>query len=1094
MKEKRILTFRSGEQQQQECLEWLTENAVPRQGACIIGGSRVAADELVRSLADVKGGIAGVSRYSLIHLACELAGPGLARGNKLPLTSLSEAAILKRVIHKVLLRHALRYFAPVAEMPGFARALGATLNHLQLDRVEESRLIELGPAGEDLALFLKSYRDELSESGLADRSQILACAESALASRSGALPVVLLDCRLRGVAEIEFIGALLEWASASLATVQEGDELGLESLRAAYACELEPWDRSSTRQPVESRLERLRKGLFGPDAAEVDPASDDSLSFFSAAEESRECVEIVRQIRDSVSKGVRFDEVAVLLRQPFLYFPLIEDAFRRAEIPVFMTRGTRRPHPSGRAFLALLQCASENLSASRFAEYLSLGQVPQPDPQGAPPVQVVEWVAPSNEQLVLKTVLEEPHNEEDEVAAVPEDASESAAVVAGNLRTPHRWEQLLVDASVIGGKERWESRLRGLARELELQLRRLDPDEEAQQKRLRRKIHFLGHLTRFAEPLVAELDGLREPAKWSNWLSRLELLAGMSLRWPASVLSVLSELRPMAEVGPVALDEVEAILTERLKFLQTEPSGSRYGKVFVGGLDEVSGMAFRAVFAPGLAEGVFPQKPREDPLLLDRDRARIGLPLSLERANHDERLLLRTAVSVASERLTISYPRMELAQGRPRVPSFYFLDVLRAAEGRLPDVRELERRAAAASISRLGWPAPPRPETALDDSEYDLARLESALHAQVSPPRGEARFLLEVNAALARSLRSRWSRWSARGFSKSDGFITEDPEALELIRQESMYRRSFSPTALQNFAHCPYRFFLYAVHRLQLREEQVAIEQMDPLTRGALFHEVQFKLFNHLQERGELPIRPENRQAVEAQAESLLQEVSDHFLQELAPAIPSIWEGAVNGLAADLRGWIRRVAESKGDWIPYRFEYAFGLPVDSDRDSHSQPDPVQVFDGILLRGSIDLVESDRKGQFTRVTDHKTGKPPRAAHLVVNGGEILQPILYGVAAETLTQRPVLEGRLSYCTQRGDFQVRSVTLDDLNQEKARHVLGVIEDSIQQGFLPAAPNQGACRLCDYRSVCGPYEELRVARKRPDRLEAITRIRGLP
>ena len=47
-------------------------------------------------------------------------------------------------------------------------------------------------------------------------------------------------------------------------------------------------------------------------------------------------------------------------------------------VPAWFDRGTRRPHPAGRAFLALLACAAEGLSASRFAEYLSLGQLPEP--------------------------------------------------------------------------------------------------------------------------------------------------------------------------------------------------------------------------------------------------------------------------------------------------------------------------------------------------------------------------------------------------------------------------------------------------------------------------------------------------------------------------------------------------------------------------------------------------------------------------------------------------------------------------------------------------------------------------------------------
>ena len=36
----------------------------------------------------------------------------------------------------------------------------------------------------------------------------------------------------------------------------------------------------------------------------------------------------------------------------------------------------RLPDPAGRAFFALLECAAEGVSARKFAEYLSLGQVP----------------------------------------------------------------------------------------------------------------------------------------------------------------------------------------------------------------------------------------------------------------------------------------------------------------------------------------------------------------------------------------------------------------------------------------------------------------------------------------------------------------------------------------------------------------------------------------------------------------------------------------------------------------------------------------------------------------------------------------------
>ena len=87
-------------------------------------------------------------------------------------------------------------------------------------------------------------------------------------------------------------------------------------------------------------------------------------------------MEIVRRVLQEAARGVPFDEMAVLLRAPQTYSGLLEHAFARAGVPAWFERGTRRPDPAGRAFLALLACADESLSARRFAEYLSLAQVP----------------------------------------------------------------------------------------------------------------------------------------------------------------------------------------------------------------------------------------------------------------------------------------------------------------------------------------------------------------------------------------------------------------------------------------------------------------------------------------------------------------------------------------------------------------------------------------------------------------------------------------------------------------------------------------------------------------------------------------------
>src|SRR5689334_1145460 len=126
-------------------------------------------------------------------------------------------------------------------------------------------------------------------------------------------------------------------------------------------------------------LDRTRVFLFAAQAPQS-PAWDDSLDYFSAPGEGAECVEICRRIRRA---GVPFDRIAILLRDPDRYHPFIEEAMRRAEIPAWFSRGVMRPDPAGRAFLALLECAREGCSATRFSEYLSLGQVPSAESNGA---------------------------------------------------------------------------------------------------------------------------------------------------------------------------------------------------------------------------------------------------------------------------------------------------------------------------------------------------------------------------------------------------------------------------------------------------------------------------------------------------------------------------------------------------------------------------------------------------------------------------------------------------------------------------------------------------------------------------------------
>ncbi len=876
--------------------------------------------------------------------------------------------------------------------------------------------------------------------------------------------------------------------------------------------------------------------------------------------EPRECVEIVRSIQAEAAQGVPFDQMAVLLNSPGEYRSHLEEAFSRAEIPAYFVKGTTAPDPAGRAMLALLSCAADGLSARRFAEYLSLGQVPQPE---ASKNLDSRWVGPSDELVASVVEAEDEETERrgdgetggkggrrtrpsdpgapdepanSELAADPEQRE----VIEGALRAPARWERLLVDSAVIGGKDRWIRRLKGLANELLLRIKEIAPEEEAKVESIKKQLRDLDALNAYALPLIERLASLPYKTNWGEWLAHLRELAVYALRAPEGVLATLADLEPMERVGPVDLYEVQLVLSPRLHDLGVKPPLRRYGAVFVGSVDSARGLSFQVVFIPGLAERIFPRKIVEDPILPDEQRRNTGTAgLTTRRGRLElERLALRIALGSARERAYLSYPRIDVQQSRPRVPSFYALEALRAAEGVLPGFEEIAARAESTTRSRLGWPAPERPEAAIDEAEYDLALLASLVEANDEGATGRAHYLLTANTHLARALRARSRRWLRR-WTPNDGLVDPDELARQSMASHQFSARSFSATALQNYASCPYRFFLSAILRLEMRQEPAAIEVIDPLTRGSLFHETQFEVLTNMKAAGLLPLRQgpsfrggasdgqegpawEREEGLFLNGEEgrtlhreegrpqsgaptmdsmgrafdlvdrALDRLAGEYEDKLAPAIPRVWEDGINSIRADLREWLRRMADSDDGWVPEKFELSFGLtdrgPRDSDPDSVSEP--VEIIGDLKLRGSIDLVERHSSGRF-RVTDHKTGKARAAKETIVGGGKYLQPLLYALAAKKVLNEGVESGRLYYCTAAGGYEERVVPLDEFTLQTVTTVLTTIRQGLADAFLPAAPEEGACGWCDFLAVCGGLEEVRTRNKPKDRLVQLKRIR---
>lgn len=508
-----------------------------------------------------------------------------------PLERVAAWGCLQRALQEAGPQH----FTPIAHLPGFAVALGRTLAECRQLGVEP-------PFGELPGV----YQQVLDEEGLLDQP-LPAALRSGL--ELGPLEAVLgVDLDLSTAPRRQLWEQLTRrYPNALLVQPGEGPDLG--------------------------PLAPVRASLF---AAELHSHPGGAVKILGASQPLAECRELAREMLAQAERGVLWQEMAVFLSHAEGYLTPLQTALQRARIPAYFTQGLRRPDPQGRAFLTLLECARERLSARRFSEYLGLTE------------------------------------------------------------QPSRWQQLLEEAGVIETLPRWQACLPALGRLRRRQIEQLEREEPEHPKKAayQQDLLDLEGLQNFARPLLAELQALSTARLWGEWVAALEPLARQRLTRPQAVLELLDQLHPLREMGPASLETVVATLRPHLVELRQPPTGHRYGQVFVGNLGEAGGRSFKVVFLPGLAERRFPAPLREDPLLSDDDRQRLSPDLlTTRRRSQLERESLQLALGAAEELVVAGFPRRESERNRPLLPSVYLLELARADQGRLPTPHELMQSA-----------------------------------------------------------------------------------------------------------------------------------------------------------------------------------------------------------------------------------------------------------------------------------------------------------------------------------------------------------------------------------------------------------------
>jgi ATP-dependent helicase/nuclease subunit B len=612
------------------------------------------------------------------EFAWRVAATACLREGLLPVPDEVDEAIISQASHAAVAEGAtLDVLRQAVRMPGFASAAMRTLRDVGAAKILPDALHSFAETAAErdkiqlLSRIIEMHRQTHAASGLVDRETIYARAADLVITAEVAGVVMIGEAPpseactafLKQIAATHPF-AWLDWPQrAEVAPRRAG-------ARARFL-EESGLDIGSLPGQRESRtsLERLQSRLFGGSTSGTPEPLDDSVRLLSAPGESFEAVEIARQILAEAARGVRFQEMAVLLREPSAYSAHLASAFDRAGVPGLFLDGVPRIDPAARALGLLLNLLGANLDRAQVVEFLTTARIPYR-------------------------------------AFLGPDAEVS----------PTRWDRISAHVGIVNGLEHWRL---GLAR----------ARARAEEQGFDDQVALIVSLGLVVEKLSQDLAAFPAEGSWGEFLSAtLRLLDIWIDRGALTRERFERVLSPMDRFAPNPTREQFLARVRDLIATQVYREGSLAdGRIFVGSTSVARGLQFRVVFVPGLVERRFPAMARPDPLLLDEERRGLSASLRItEDAQEQERVAFVEACAAARERLVLSYPRVDAQSGRERIPSSFLLRAARAALGGRVSAPDLARLASAGETS-LGRPFPHQADAAFDVVERDLALVASAV-------------------------------------------------------------------------------------------------------------------------------------------------------------------------------------------------------------------------------------------------------------------------------------------------------------------------------------------------------------------------------
>ena len=475
-----------------------------------------------------------------------------------------------------------------------------------------------------------------------------------------------------------------------------------------------------------------------------------------------------------------------------------------------------------------------------------------------------------------------------------------------------------------------------------------------------------------------------------------------------------------------------------------------------------------------MIEGAVPPSPRRDPLLTEPDWMAAGGQDRRHIRMAEERYEYLAAIASAPRR-ALSYPVADAVSQRPAYPSRWFLEQASALAG------GPVRSGDLAGLRDHDWfTVDDSPRQALANAdEIALADGADFRRKRLLEWRRDGRAIPNHPYARRRPMARAYRLTRQRSLSR----LTEYDGNLSGIKEIDTFGirpdgAPISPTALETWAACPYRYFLGHVLRLSALDAPEEIFSIGAMDRGTLGHEILERFIRESRQGGHLP--PPGQPWGSGDRERLMRIAAQSFQEAEAHGVTGkrlLWAMAKTEILSDLDTFLEAdsILREASETADVRVETRFGFAGDST-------EVIDPDSGIRFRGMIDRMDVSGDGKAVLVVDYKTGSADPYKGLdddPIDQGRRLQLGVYSLAARaSFPDATDVSAAYWFSTNRGGFRfapaARFNITDESVAKRFREGVASIVDGINGGIFPANPGPPArygpsnCQYCDFDAVC--------------------------